>query len=95
MSEDRALTILLVLLLFAMAFLVSQLFRNNEVHEARMQALDEIHRRVRAGPVGADWQRHYALYETVSYNEMMQKFWRPVSSWELVERAFQQVEETK
>lgn len=71
-----------IYVLMGMIWCIYMLYRNNKVADYRHYLLEQI--RV-AGKLdianGRNWQWRYDEYETVSYNEMMWRFWKPIDSF--------------
>ncbi len=74
---------LILALLGALIFLVFMWFRNEAVYAARSAAAAEVHRRWGEDIVKGDYSRsdHYVALHETSYDEMLWKFWRPLSSF--------------
>lgn len=60
-----------VLNLFMGVHIGSLLIRNSKVYKLRQKMVDKIFS-------FSDWKWRLKIYETVSYNAMLYKFWKPV-----------------
>lgn len=56
------------------------LIRNIAVYNYRGKLLDLVFDERPGDKLGA-WQERHKYYATVSYNEMVYKFWKPISSF--------------
>ena len=54
------------------------LIRNHFVYEYRKELLNKISER---NGYSADWEWRYDEFEKISYNEMVFKFWKPLTSF--------------
>ncbi|MES2060227.1 MAG: hypothetical protein V4438_04320 [Patescibacteria group bacterium] len=60
--------------------LILMLRRNNLIYEERRRVLDVISKMADESiEKGEEWKVHYKILDRYTYNQMMLKFWRPVS----------------
>ena len=58
------------------------LYRNERVGRERQRVLDICSRLAQVDiEAHRPWKQRYAYYDSVSYDEMLWKFWRPVKSF--------------
>ncbi len=65
-----------------MVVAITGLIRNQLVYNYRVRLLDQIHDEARKDiQAGRDWEWRHQIFEQVTYNQMVFKFWKPLSSF--------------
>jgi hypothetical protein len=71
-----------IVLTFLVLFSLFLLFRNGQVYKERTKILEIIHDLSNDNiKQGKGWRWRYKLYESVLYEEMLFKFWKPINSF--------------
>lgn len=68
------LTIGAIALLIFLVFMIFMILRNNAVYKFRDRVIDEVYD-------NENWEEKRKEYISVSYNEMVFKFWKPLKSF--------------
>ena len=78
-------TILLGFLVFFLVILICcayLLYRNQKIYSYRVELLRKISERATEDITNnIDWHWRYDTFESVSYDEMIYKFWKPLDSF--------------
>lgn len=76
------LPVVLCIYLLILAFIVTMSLRNFAVADYRRKILFKIDAACRDDIFsGREWQWRFDDYDTVSYDDMMRQFWRPLDSF--------------
>ena len=79
---ETFLTILLGFLLVISFFCSFMIIRNERVAKERRRLLDIVDLKARSLiKEGKDWEEPYNYFRSISYDEMVYKFWKPVKSF--------------
>jgi hypothetical protein len=80
-SGDRA-VILLICSVIVLVGSITIMIRNDYVLAFRHKLIKQISAAAKADiEAGRDWEWRYEIYETVSYDQMVYKFWKPLESF--------------
>ena len=76
------LNLFLMFAIFVMVFCFFMIIRNERVARERKRLLDIVALKAKKLiKEGKDWEEPYNYFRSISYDEMVYKFWKPVKSF--------------